>query len=119
MKEESENRLLIISDLLSLGRSLKEISSDLSKINWDYDGREIYLLRDHLIHVIQKYIDGALLSGDVEKWANLVECRDEIAMDPAHQEIIDRVLHELANPEITQELTYARAAKLLDDLRVR
>jgi len=50
-------------------------------------------------------------SKEVEDWANLIECREDIG----YEEVAD-ILHILANPAITQELTKAVAAQLIEDL---
>jgi hypothetical protein len=110
-------RLDAVRNLLILAKPLTEISVQLSNFSWDYDGEGLKLTRDHLRHALQRYLDGALSSIDVETWANLIEAREDIYFNAEDSTLIDDVLHELANPILTQSLDISRAAELLDLLR--
>ncbi len=61
---------------------------------------------------MKRYLAGEISTQEVEDWANLIECRDDIG----YEDVAD-VLHILANPLITYELTPAVAAQLIEELR--
>jgi hypothetical protein len=107
-------RLEVVKNLLTLAKPLPEVSAQLSNFVWDYDGEGLKLTRSHLCHALERYLDGTLSAIDVETWANLIETREDIYFDADYSTLIDDVLHELANPTLTQSLDSTRSAELLD-----
>lgn len=71
--------------------------------------RLVTLLTADLRAVLERYANGELSDRDVENWANLVEGREDIQVEENDKE----VLFELANPELTQQLSRARALEIL------
>jgi hypothetical protein len=106
------NRLSVIRDLLEISRPLAEISAQLSTLDWDYEGDGEKLTRYHLASALQRYLDNSLSASDIEAWANLIEFREDVSFEEDHYQQIEKVLHELANPLLTQPLDLDRAAVL-------
>lgn len=111
------NRLVLISDLLQITRPLAEISEQISSLSWDYDGNDVKLTRHHLLNALQRYLQASLLANDIEVWANLIESREDVSYQLGHEKQIADVLHELANPYLTQPLDSNRAAAICASLR--
>ena len=68
-----------------------------------------------------KYVLGRCLAGRlnqeiIESWANAIECREDIGLSKKNEEFIKEIICELANPELTQELTLERALVLVRSL---
>lgn len=110
------NRLAAIRDLLEITRPLAEVSAQLSTLAWDYDGDGVILTRHHLLSALQRYLDNSMSASDIEVWANLIEAREDVSFEVGHGQQIEEVLHELANPFLTQSLTLSRAAALRANL---
>ena len=111
------NRLDLVRDLLQLSQPVSLLRARLAELDWDYQGDGVSLTQHHVKFVLTRYLSGELSSSDVELWANLVEGRDDICVaseDAAH---LSDVLHELANPELTEPLNAARAGQLVDVLK--
>jgi len=83
----------------------------LAEFDWDCKNELIHLEKSHIAVVLESYLSKEISKEEVEDWANLIECRDDIG----YEEVAE-VLHVLANPGITHELTEAVAASLVDEL---
>jgi hypothetical protein len=99
----------LLLDLLELKRPIKEIAAALSTYPWDSDSELVLLTPGGISEILRRYVDGNVTAGDVEHWANAIEGRDDIGIKPGATRAI---LHELANPVLTQPLTPSRATVL-------
>ena len=106
------DRRSIICDLVEFKRPLESSLRDLKRFPWDYEVPLVMLEERHLASVLRRYRNNELSSSDVEMWANAIEGRDDIKYDP--DSTTGQLLHELANPVLTEPLTPARAAELLE-----
>ncbi len=52
------------------------------------------LTSEHVVAVLERFIGGELTAEDVDRWANMVECREDLSST----EIVDDVIFDLANP---------------------
>jgi hypothetical protein len=106
------DRRSIISDLAEFRRPLESILCDLKRFPRDCEVPLVTFGESHLAFVLRRYRNSELTSSDVELWANAIEGRDDIEYDPDTN--AGRLLHELANPVLTEPLTPARAAEMLE-----
>lgn len=83
----------------------------LAEFEWDSEQELVQLESRHVILVLKRYVAGEILSEEVEAWANLIEGRDDV-----DYEEVKEVLHILANPVITYELTPPVAVSMIDKL---
>lgn len=111
------NRLAVIRDLLEIAKPVAEISAKLSSLDWDYDEEGLKLRRSHLLNALERYLGNSLSAIDIEVWANLIETREDVYFEVSHAQQIEEVLHELANPLLTQPLDIPRATVLCASLR--
>lgn len=105
-------RSTILSDLVSLRRSARELSQDLSRLPWDANQPLITLERAHITDVLDRFMAGSIDAAELELWANLVECRDDIDYASA-----SAVIHRLANPALEGGISRSHVAQILADLR--
>ena len=108
------DRRTILCDLVELRRPLDEISFNLKQIPWDSEVPLVLLEQRHLASVLRRFRDNELSSRDVECWANIIEGREDISYEP--NSAAGKLLHELANPDLTAPLTPERAAGLLGSI---
>jgi hypothetical protein len=108
---ESIKRQRSLLDLIEFSRKPVEMHSVLAEYDWDFEEELVQLERHHVVAVLRLFIAGTISSEEVEDWANLIECRDDVG----YEEVAE-VLHVLANPTITHELTRKAAASLIDEL---
>src|SRR5262249_40570193 len=89
------------------------------QFTWDYNGDPVELSAAHVAEVLNRYINGQLSALDVENWANLIEGREDIEFAAPDQDRLKSVMHELANPLLTEPLYIDGAKKLLEKLYAR
>lgn len=116
MSIEGTRRLALVRDLLEMTMPLGNVIRDLSTMAWDYDGEGVELTTEHLANALQRYLRGDVSESDIELWANQVEGRDDVQFQESAESVIKEVLHELANPLLTQLLDHPRAIQLVRNL---
>lgn len=85
----------------------------LAEFPWDSETDLVQVTPTHFQHILCLFKQERLSAADVEAWANAVECREDIGVaDSSSREL----LHELANPYLTQALSQERADFLLSQL---
>ena len=72
---------------------------------------------DHIQSVLERYVRGGLSAAEVEDWADLIECRDDISYEEHRMETIKELIFELANPVLSGRLNVLMAQSLLDRLK--
>lgn len=83
--------------LVAFDRPLDEIAEMLSNFGWDWDEPALACFSlSQVKSVMQRCAGGELDPTDIEKWANLIEAREDIAVDEDAAEAI----FDLANPEL-------------------
>ena len=95
------DRKQLLLDLILLRGKAQDIKKELSKYSWDSVSPIVKIDIQSMIFVLTKYIKGDISTDELEEWANLVECRDDIEIPSVIQEFI----FELANPEINGDIT--------------
>lgn len=107
--EKDKNRINLIKRVISYQNITDKIFDELTSSEWDFDGTPALLNTEDIAHVLTLYLDKEITKQDIEKWANFLECRDDVH---AHESIAN-ILFELANPDIEGELTAERAKSIL------
>ncbi len=116
MTEREARRLDLVRDLVAMTMPLGEIVRQLAAMDWDYEGGGVELTKGHLVTALHRYLRGDVSEADIEVWANQVEGRDDVHIDFNSVQEIENVLHELANPLLTQPLDRGRAKRLAINL---
>lgn len=105
MGEIMADRMKILESLISLSKPLTEISDDLSRLDWDYEGEPYIAQAEQVSSVLHRYVSGELNCDDVEGWANLIECREDLEFEPSKEDELENTIYRLANPELEGEIT--------------
>lgn len=107
--QKNLNRTNLIKKIISYEDVTDQAFAELSSYEWDFDGNPVSFGAQDIRHILKLYLDKKISAQDIDKWANFLECRDDV--EP-HVSIAE-ILFELANPDIQGELTEARAKALL------
>lgn len=99
------NRVDLLELLLQFAQPLSEIVSPLNTFGWDSDSALVILDRQQVASVLRRYLSGELSPSDVENWANAIEGREDVGYESGFEEVIDKVIYELANPLLTRPLS--------------
>ena len=109
----NNDRSAVIENLLDFSRPLDELQRQLGGFDWDFEGVPIVLHPAHIVHVLGRYLSGELTASLVERWANLIEGREDLSFDSKHEKWITDTIYELANPALTARLEITRARELV------
>ena len=109
----NQKRFEVVKSLIELSCPLDVIAATICEFNWDYEGEPVELSRKHFVNALSLYMSGELSASEVEKWANLLEGREDIFFEKGSEEWIEEVMYELANPSLTVPLDIDHARTLI------
>nr|VFJ52027.1 MAG: hypothetical protein BECKDK2373B_GA0170837_103527 [Candidatus Kentron sp. DK] len=107
------NRIAILMSLVSFSKPLNELDRDLSELDWDYDGEPLTIRSDYIVEVLQRCISGEINTDEIEGWANLIECREDLEFENEAGIFLENTIYRLANPVLEGEITPGVCEQLL------
>ena len=99
------NRQCILKNLAEFSKPIVELSNDLLSLTWDYEGKPFIIHSDQVLEVLNRYVSGNLSSEEIENWANLIECREDMDFDKEERVTLEKIIYQLANPVLEGEIT--------------
>ncbi|MFJ5536654.1 hypothetical protein [Vreelandella titanicae] len=102
--------------LVEFSDPVEQLAQMLKVYSWDYDGEPLVLTASHVSSVLKRFLSDELSSEDLEGWANLIECREDIEFEEDSYNEIDNVINCLANPILQGDITPHSCVKLLATL---
>jgi hypothetical protein len=115
-EEGNELRKTILTNLVNFGQDITMLKGELAKLPWDSKDELVVLRKSHLVNVITRFLNGQLSGEDVTEWANAIELREDIAIEPGSENLVKDIIFDLANPEINYKLDSIRARRYLETL---
>jgi len=109
----TSERRKALEALLGFEQPVEQHRTALAAFSWDADTELAFLSLSHIADVLNRFVAGRMVAPEVEAWANAIEGRDDIGFESANERLLRELLHELANPLLTQSLTRERAVELL------
>jgi hypothetical protein len=103
-------------DLIELRLPLNAAIAAVRELPWDSDLELVVLVRANLVALLQRYLLGELSPTDLEEWANAIEGRVDIGLEPRHEELLQAFVFEIANPLLAEPISDAYARRWLDRL---
>ena len=83
--------------LVGFDRPLASLRDAVAGLPFDWDGPPLATLRcEDVLSVLARWQRGELAPEAVEEWANLVELRDDLALEP----VVADAIFDLANPAL-------------------
>jgi len=111
----SDSRKQVLESLIGFNDDLGKTRRRLANFSWD-SVEKVTLTADHIRAVLERLINGQLSEREVEDWADLIECREDIAYEEKMAAAIKQVVFELANPVLSGALNPEKARGLLSKL---
>jgi hypothetical protein len=102
----------ILERLITFQQPIDGIQAALATFPWDSETELVFLTPDNISSILRRYSAGDLGAKEIESWANMIEGRDDVGFG-SHQELTRDIMHELANPLLTQPFTPNRYEELL------
>lgn len=100
----------VLRDLIEFRNSLPALVARVRALPWDSDEELVVVRAGHLTSIARRYIAGELSAAEVEAWAELIECRDDVGFGSA--ELMEE-MHRLANPSLSGPLTREMANAII------
>lgn len=94
------NRKDILLDLINYNGNISDLQKELSFYEWDIDEPLLTVSKWHVLNLFDKFLRGDVNVTDLEEWANIIECWEDLFLEEELKQVID----EIANPALYGEL---------------
>jgi hypothetical protein len=111
----NSTRKHILRRLIDLDGDIESINSELRAFSWDAEDDCVVLTMLKLKAALLKCLSGKRTMAELERWADLIECREDINFEEAYNDKIKAIIHRLANPEINGPVTTDLINEWLND----
>ena len=111
------DRFELLNDLICFRRPAADLSKELTQFDWDYDGEPVIIKASHVGTVLEGFISNKFSAKDLEDWANLIECREDLDYEDSKREKLEEVFDVLANPVLQGEITKQSCEFYLNQLK--
>ncbi len=115
--DELQARRVALEDLIHLRGSVADTLKRLRVFDWDSARNLVTLSPATVIEVLERYLSGDVTAEEIEKWADGIEVREDIAFPPLFDTVMKELFFELANPEIDRPLSPETARGWSERLR--
>ena len=105
-----------LAALIDLSEPIEEVLTALSRYDWDSDRPLVTVRRQHVLCVLNEYLEGHLQTEDVERWADSLHVREDVDFEIDFEGLVRETLFELGNPYLTQRLDPDRAKYWIERL---
>lgn len=85
----------ILNDLFFLNEFPHTISNELHHYSFDVEFPVFFITKKDMVFVLEKIKNTNFEPQTIEDWANLIECREDVAFE---DDILQEIIHKLANP---------------------
>lgn len=110
----SVKRLNLVKKLVGFEGRIEETIQKLNTFEWDYAGGPIVLTKEAAVTILERYLDGQITSGEIEKWADAIELREDIVYESSSFEWLESVITTLSAPEINGLIDAKQVQALLE-----
>ena len=112
MNRIMNRRQQLLQALLTFDEQLNLIAQELAQLEWDYEGEPVLVAPLHIVSILNRFLSNQLNAKQVEEWANMIECREDLDYESENQKQLEQVIYELANPELEGPLTIERCQEI-------
>ena len=110
--EYIDDEIGILLDLVHFKNNIDTLKNMLSQIGFDSEIELVSMSRDNIVEILQRSLDKKISFLELEEWANLIECREDIGFeDKKTQEMI----FKLANPYLYGKLDEKQVLSYLNE----
>jgi hypothetical protein len=117
MTDAADHRVNALRRLLEGAAPLDETLEAIGALPWDSDEELVTLTPEHVIKMLERFLSGELTTSDLEQWANAIEGRDDIGLEPTAADALKEAIFDLANPSLQGSMTPASAQAWVTRIR--
>ena len=111
--EYTDDEIGILLDLVHFKNNIDTLKNMLSQIGFDSETELVSMSRDDIAEILQRSLDKKISFLELEEWANLIECREDIGFE---DEKTQEMIFKLANPYLYGELDEKQVLSYLNEL---
>ena len=104
----------ILLDLVHFKNNIDTLKNMLSQIGFDSEIELVSMSRDNIVEILQRSLDKKISFLELEEWANLIECREDIGFE---DEKTQEMIFKLANPYLYGKLDEKQVLSYLNELK--
>lgn len=112
--EYIDDEIGILLDLVHFKNNIDTLRNMLSQIGFDSETELVYMSRDDMVEILQRSLDKKISFLELEEWANLIECREDIGFE---DEKTQEMIFKLANPCLHEKLDEKQVLSYLSELK--
>ena len=110
---QNNNKTSILLDLVHFKNNIDTLKNMLSQIGFDSEIELVSMSRDNIVEILQRSLDKKISFLELEEWANLIECREDIGFE---DEKTQEMIFKLANPCLHEKLDEKQVLNYLNEL---
>ena len=111
--EYIDDEIGILLDLVHFKNNIDTLKNMLSQIGFDSETELVSMSRDDIVEILQRSLDKKISFLELEEWANLIECREDIGFE---DEKTQEIIFKLANPYLYGKLDEKQVLSYLNEL---
>ena len=111
---QNNHKTSILLDLVYFKNNIDTLRNMLSQIGFDSETELVYMSRDDMVEILQRSLDKKISFLELEEWANLIECREDIGFE---DEKTQEMIFKLANPCLHEKLDEKQVLSYLSELK--
>ena len=111
------DRSVLIKEIAQLGANYIDYKKEIQEFPWDCDDELYFLTKADLLSVFSRFLSGELNSEELEKWADFLECRDDLGYELEFEDELREIIFLLANPIINYKIDDKLIKELTDKVR--
>ncbi|WP_103616376.1 hypothetical protein [Campylobacter concisus] len=112
--EYIDDEIGILLDLVHFKNNIDTLKNMLSQIGFDSEIELVSMSRDNIVEILQRSLDKKISFLELEEWANLIECREDIGFE---DEKTQEMIFKLANPYLYGKLDEKQVLSYLNELK--
>lgn len=106
----------LLNKLITMNGTIEFLNSELAKLGWDSQEDLVYLKRQHIVDMFERFLRREITMLNLAEWADAVECREDIGFEAGYEKLIKQIVFELANPDVAGTFSEMKAKILLSKL---
>lgn len=112
--EYIDDEIGILLDLVHFKNNIDALKNMLSQIGFDSEIELVSMSRDNIVEILQRILDKKISFLELEEWANLIECREDIGFE---DEKTQEMIFKLGNPYLYGKLDEKQVLSYLNELK--
>jgi hypothetical protein len=103
--EHQADRRELVESLVRYELPIEPVLQQLAVFGSDAPAPLVLIRIDDVLSILDRYRTGELSADQITDWADLLEVRDDVGMDPLREEELRAIIFRLANPNLRDAIS--------------